>query len=382
MVGFFIFSVLTFSLTVSAKDFAAYSAMENFHVINDAGSVIFKENSAHIKNVDLRDNFAAVQTIFNNLYVVDSSGRKIVNGTLAESFKITSKYVSVLGGKQLRVFDSEGKLRFNKPWVKAVGISDTMFAYREDRAGDYLIVIDTNGRELLSLFNNKEAKISNNFLFAKDQYGWVSLFDRSGNRLYYGNHIVDFKLSDSFAVTKDDFGFTQIFDTDGDIILSGFDINVQAVLNEVLSYQQSGQLIVINKDKSTRFWAGFIPQATIQNNGLAFRERSGPIRFINKQGEIFFTSTFVESYQVSDHLLAYQNNKHHYYVFSYDRLKIMEGFNTDMISFRISHQLVAIQNRTLRSLQVYNGDKKVTDIINVQNHWLSTTLPNLNFQSF
>ncbi len=223
------------SFSAMAKDFAAYSTVNDFFVLNEEGREIYKENASNIKNVDLREDLAAIQTITNNVTVVNSDGVVVVDAAYGEQYKITSKYVATYGGQQMVIVDKTGKTVLKKSMVSAVGISDSFFAYRENRSGNYLVVTDESGKEIYTQFNNGEAKISNNFIFARDNYGYLSLMDKNANRLYYSNNIRDYKISNSFATTTDNYDFTQVYDVEGNIVLSGFNINLITVLDEVIA---------------------------------------------------------------------------------------------------------------------------------------------------
>ncbi len=374
--------LLSFSFS-SFADFAAYSKLSDFKVINDAGKEVYKTDISNIKKVDLREDVAAIQSAYNTLTVVDKFGKVLVDQAYASDYQITSKYFMALGGKILKVYNRQGTSFINESWIKAAGISSTMFAYREDRAGSTLVVKNEQGQEIFSQAMNIEAKISDNFLFAKDSYGYLSLVTANGDRLEYNNMIVSYDLSDNFATFTDTFGFTKVINAAGDTILSGFGLKIKTLLNDLFSYEQNGQTFVVNKDMNQVFWSSnAIGNIQILDKAMAFKDNMNLVRFYNPEGASIMSGP-VQSYFLTNNLLGYQNSAQNFCVFTFNKFKIYEENNADLASAAVSSQMFALKTKTANGIRIYDAKAtKLVDEIQVQNYWISTSQPNLNWQKF
>lgn len=382
----FLWAIALCSLTSSAfADFAAYSKLSQFKVVNEAGKAVYTTDVSNFKRADLRDDVAGILSAYNTLTVVDKEGKSIVQDAFASDYKITSKYIATLGGKQLKVFNRQGSAFINKSWVAAVGISNSMIAYREDRAGNMLVVLNEQGEEIFTAWNNVEAKVSDSFVFAKDQYGYVSLYDKSGRRLEYSNNYTDYQLSDSYAATTDSWGFTQVYNKNGDVFLSGYNMKITHLLNDLIAYEQSGQTFVVNSKKENIFWAsnasaGYV---TVLDSGLVYKDNAGFVRFQSANGISSYSTSRPVAYFLTNNLLGYQSSAQNLSIFNYQNLNIYNAYSADLALAGVSSNLFAIKTKTANGFQLFNAQgTKVVDEISVQDFYLSTTSPALNWQKF
>jgi hypothetical protein len=372
------------SLTTTAwADFTAYTQMDDLKVLNESGQLVYEGQSSTLKNADLRENIAALQSTFNTLTVVDKSGTLILDQEFAENFSITSSYISTLANGIFKVFNHQGQAFINESWVKAQGISNTMFAYREDRAGSLLVVLNEQGQEIFTVWNNLHAKISDNFLFAEDIYGSLVLFDKSGKRLHYSNGFKNYELSDSYAAITDNYDFTQIFNRQGEVLISGYGMTITNLLNDLISYDQNGQTFITNSKKEKIFWASIKGQVSLLDSGFVYRDNSGYVRFMNQSGMNSYSTMSPKTYFLTNNLLGYQSSEQNITIFNFENFKIFEEFNPSLAQVIMSSSMFAIRSQTANGLRVY--DAKATllvDELNVQNAWISTTTPNLNWNKF
>ena len=372
------------SLTTSAwADFMAYTQMDDLKVLNESGQLVFEGQSSSFKHADLRENIAAIQSNFNTLTVVDKSGTILLDQEFAENFSLTSSYISTLANGQFKVFNLQGQAFISQSWVKAQGISNTMFAYREDRAGNLLVVLNEQGKEIFTVWNNLNAKISDNFLFAEDIYGSLILFDKTGKRLHYSNGFKNYQLSDSYAALTDNYDFTQIFNTNGEVLLSGYGITITNLLNDLISYDQNGQTFIINSKKEKIFWASIKGQVSLLDSGFVYRDNSGYVRFMNQTGLSSYATMSPKTYFLTNNLLGYQSSEQNITIFNFNNLKIFEEFNPSLSQVIVSSEMFALRTKTANGLRVYDAKGTLlVDELNVQNAWISTTAPNLNWNKF
>jgi hypothetical protein len=380
----FIVLLASLSLTsLSWADFTAYSQLDEFKVLNESGQIVYEAQSASIKQTDLRKDIAAIQSNFNTLTVVDKSGTIILDQEFAENFSMTNKFISSLANGQFRVFNHKGEKLVQESWVQAQAISNTMFAYREDRAGSLLVVLDDQGKEIFSVWNNLKAKISDNFVFAEDIYGTLILFDQTGKRLQYINNFKKYDLSDSYAAITDNYDFTQIFNTKGEVVLSGYGITITNLLNELISYDQNGQTFIINSKKEKIFWSSMKGQVSLLDSGFVYKDNTGYVRFMNQSGMNSYSTLSPKTYFLTSNLLGYQTSEQNITIFNFENSKIFEEFNPSLSQVIVSSEMFALQSKTSNGLRVYDAlGTLLVDELNVQNVWISTTNPNLNWNNF
>jgi hypothetical protein len=195
--------------------------------------------------------------------------------------------------------------------------------------------------------------------------------------------IVSYDLSDNFATFTDSYGFTKVINAAGDTILSGFNLKIKTLLNALFSFEQNGQTFVVNKDMNTVFWSSnAIGNIQILDKAMAFRDNMNLVRFYGVDGSNI-TSGPVQSYFLTNNLLGYQNSAQNFCVFTFKQFKIYEENNADLVSAAVSAQMFALKTKTANGLRIYDAKaNKLVEEIQVQNYWISTTQPNLNWKKF
>lgn len=380
-----------FTLTVSfssfATDYIGYSATNKFSVVNDQGVEIYKDETgnldANFGTVDLRTDRAIIKDRFSNLTVINESGKRIVDHVYAIDYKVSSKLIATVAGLgNLKVYDNTGAVIASDNRVKAVGVSNNLIAYRRE-TGSLLIVRDLSGKEIVNEWNNSKAQVSDNFILSMNEYGYLSIYNKAGERLVYKNNMTNFDISNSFATYTDSYGFTEIIDAEGKLVLSGFQLEGVKLLDSKITYTQNGQVQIIDKDQYQIFWNRVIPKLEVLDEAIGTIDNMNFLRIYNTNGDQIISSSGAQNFSISAGLQGYQIYPKQFAVFNIDGDKIDEINNPDLIGHGLSKTIYAVKMQTANVLKAYNDKRvKIVDEMMVQNFWMTTTNPRINWMAF
>lgn len=378
-------SLLT-SLTAAAE-FVAYQQLNNVVLINDEGKTISTTDNSNVRDFDLREDIAIVKSAFSTITVFNQNGEAIIKDVYAQDYKITKNFMIFLGGKVMKVFDRAGKLIEEQSWVKSIGASDNFYAYISDRVLSELVVKDNSGKEIINMANMAEAMISNNFIFAKDQWGYLRLFNKEGNVLRYGNNYVKYDLSNNFVTLTDNFGFTELMNSEENVILSSFELNILNLLNDKALVQFNGLTQVIDAKAETLYWLQGTEQvATFQNNFLVTRMNSfNQFRINNFQNTTTQTTFAYGNLALASKAIIAVNEGPGQYSL-YTKNAVIRELNSNIQTLGLGEKLYTILNKTARLLEIKkinnNQSTTISALINVLNVWNLNSNPRLNLQKF
>lgn len=378
--------MLTLSFNSFATDFIGYSAMTKFSVVNDQGVEVFKTDVSYLGatgKVDLRTDRALIRDGFNNLTVINEKGETVLDRVYAIDYKASQKLIATIAGLgNLTVYDQTGHVVTTDNRIKAVGVSDNLIAYRRE-TGNLLIIKDASGKELNTEWNNIKAQVSNNFVIALNEYGYFSIYNNQGERVVYKNNITSFDLSNSFAAYTDQYGFTEILDSESKVIFSGFQIGDLKLLDTKITYTQNGQVQVIDKDNYQIFWNRIIPKLEVLDEVIGTLDNLNILRIYNTNGDLIVSSNGVQNFSISAGLQAYSIYPKQFAVYNLEGDKVDEINNTDLIGRGISKSIYAYKMQTANVLKAFNDKKvKIVDEMMVQNFWMTTTNPRINWVAF
>jgi hypothetical protein len=378
-------SLLT-SLTAAAE-FVAYQQLNNVVLINDEGKTISTTDISNVRDFDLREDIAIVKSAFSTITIFNQNGEAIIKDVYAQDYKITKNFMVFLGGKVMKVFDRAGKLIEEQSWIKSIGASDNFYAYISDRVLSELVVKDITGKEIINMANMSEAMISNNFIFAKDQWGYLRLFNKEGEVLRYGNNYVKYDLSNNFVTLTDNFGFTELMNSEENVILSSFDLNILNLLNDKALVQFNGLTQVIDANAETLYWLQGPEQvATFQNNFLVTRMNSFNQFRINYFQNTTTQTTFAYGNIAiaSKAIIAVNEGPGQYSL--YTKNAVIREFNSNIQMLGLGENLYTVLNKTARLLEIKkiknNQSTTISALINVLNVWNLNSNPRLNLQKF
>lgn len=378
--------LVTLSFNSFATDYIGYSAMNKFSVVNDQGVEVFKDDVSYIGTngkVDLRSDRAIIRDGFNNLTVIDENGTKVVDHVYAIDYKVSKKLIATVAGLgNLTVFDQTGHVVTTDNRVKAVGVSNNLIAYRRE-TGNLLIVKDAQGKELFTEWNNVKAQVSDNFVISLNEYGYFSIYNKTGTRLFYKNNITAFDLSNNFATYTDQYGFTDVVDSEGKTVLSGFQIEGLKLLDTKITYTQNGQVQIIDKDNYQIFWNRIIPRLEVLDEVIGTLDNLNILRLYNTNGDLILSSSGTQNFMISAGLQGYQIYPKQFAIYNIEGDKVDEINTPDLIGRGLSKSIYAVKMQTANVLKAYNDKKvKIVDEMMVQNFWMTTTNPRLNWLAF
>lgn len=380
------FLILVVSFNTSARDYIGYSAMNKFSVVNDQGVEVYKDDISYLganAKIDLRTDRAIIKDGFNNLTVINEAGTKIVDHVYAIDYKVSKKLIATVAGLgNLTVFDETGHVVTTDNRVIAVGVSNHLIAYRRE-TGNLLIIKDAQGKELNTEWNNARAQVSDNFVLSMSEYGYLSIYNKSGERMVYTSNITAYDISNNFATYTDQYGFTEVIDADGKTIFSGFQIADLKLLDTKMTYTQNGQVQIIDKDNYQIFWNRIIPKLEVLDEAIGTLDNMNILRIYNTNGDLIVSSPGVQNFTISAGLQGYQIYPKQFAVYNIEGDKVDEINTPDLIGRGLSKTIYAVKMQTANVLKAYN-DKKViiVDEMMVQNFWMTTTNPRINWMAF
>jgi hypothetical protein len=104
---------------------------------------------------------------------------------------------------------------------------------------------------------------------------------------------------------------------------------------------------------------------------------------MNQSGLSSYATMSPKTYFLTKNLLGYQSSEQNVTIFNFNNLKIFEEFNPSLAQVIVSSEMFALQTKTANGLRVYDAKGTLlVDELNVQNAWISTTAPNLNWNKF
>jgi hypothetical protein len=369
-----ILSLLTIFLNLNlfATELVALRYYKNgsnvLKIVNANGKTIYEENGDDQLQYQLIQDKAVLHDRFSNLIVIDSEGKELLKRQNIKSYNLVDKAIGLLTNSNtaevVKLSDLKTVISINN--ADRVRVSNTMAVIREPwRKTLKLIslntneVMDTDGVNLDWSYD--EMKLSDNFFYMKDSWGYVSVLNQKGEALIkINNQIRNIDLSDEFLVVTDVWGLTQIYDSkSNEPIYSSFDITIKNLTNEYVIFEWAGAILIRNIQGDTDSYSvNYIQDYKILNNIFAMRSNTNALSIFYK-GELKTTLNNVYAdYQVLENSVMVRTNPNEIRLLNLEKNKSIDVSTFDMDMFLVSDEMVAVKQKTANTLIVKNLDNK------------------------
>jgi len=372
-----------------AGEFVGYSTLDPqnlYRVMNAQGAVVDQLQADTLKRIDLRDGYAAVQTTFDRVSLIDETGKVLVDQAAGSEFLLSDTLLAVYQPNAVgAVYDHQGKILYTGNFVKGIGIAKTRFAVNDTRTGVFTLY-STDGQSLFTQYGVQKAFLSENFLATIGTSG-LQLRDRSGSILSSDSTASSLRVSDSFAAYFDLWGTFHAFTAQGSsFTLTGIDD--YGVSDSMLWVHDSTGIRVYNEAGTAIFSSGQIRAYTASHDLIAMQLNTNSLAVFNARTSQRFYLPYADSFSLTDHLVLVHNNPGQYLVYSDSGRSQLSENDSTVVSASISNGLAAFQYSGLRAVKVRNAsgetgvESTLLNTVQVNRIDLSANRDELNWAAF
>jgi|GEM_PF-2764914 len=384
---------LSLSSLAFAGEFVGYSTLDPqnlYRVVNAHGAVVDQLQADTVKRVDLRDGYAAVQTTFDRVSLIDETGKVLIDQVAGSQFLLSDTLLAAyLPNAMGAVYDHEGKLLYSGNFVKSIGIAKTRFAVNDTRTGIFTLYSTEGQSEPTSLYTQygvQKALLSENFLATIGTTG-MQLRDRNGSILSSDSTANSLRLSDEFAAYFDLWGTFHAFTAQGNTFtLSGIDD--YGISDSMLWVHDSTGIRVYNQAGTAIFSSGQIHAYAASHDLIAMQLNTDSLAVFNaRTGQRFYLPK-AENFSLTDRLVLVHNGPGQYLVYSDSGRSQLSENDSTVVAASISNGLAAFQYSGLRAAKVRNAsgetgvESTLLNAVQVNRIDLSANRDELNWMAF
>lgn len=323
-----ILSIITFLLCTQlsfAAPLVGYATMEpanTYQIVNASGAKIFSATADTVKRVELRDEFAVVQTSSNNVSLLAENGTVLVDSVFGSEFGVSRKLLSIYNKDGIgAVYTTQGKKLYppedesqTRP-VQSIFIANDRFAVI-DKLTRVLNVYHVSGEELLTSNDITRVMLSDAFLITESALGTLTLYDAEMSIITTESQVKEARLSDEFAGLITSNGTLRLFSKEAGEFPLINQVSAFSLTNTFAAVTDSFGLTLYGRDKSTLETPTVRKSHSFSHELFAYVGNTGALWVKNMESEESFVVNRADAYAMSDDLLVVKNGNGDFTVYS------------------------------------------------------------------
>jgi hypothetical protein len=375
--------------TSFAGEFVGYSTLQpsnQYKIVNASGAVVFSATADTVKDVSLRDGYAVVQTVFDNVSLINENGSVIVDQVYGSKYLVSDELLAIYNpGAIASVYDHSGKRLFVANRVQSIGIANSRFAVNDLQTGTVDLYSRT-GEKLFSQYGVERSWISEGFFATLNHSGLFQLRNAKNKLISSDSGVKDLKISNQFAAYTTSQGTMKVSTTEGFLLernnVADYGVSDSMVwtrdLFGISVYDIKGAL-VYSDSSYTAF--------SVSHDLVVVQTRAKTLNVYNTVTQARFGVGYAENFSVTDGLILVKNQGGQYAVYDADGKRPLSETNSDIENVSISNEMIAIQYTGLRKTKVLNArvqaqSSAVLNQIQVNRLNLSQNRDELNWLAF
>jgi hypothetical protein len=325
-------------------------------ILNFKGEKIFSATTDAVKRIELRDGFAVVQGLADNVTLIKEDGTRVIENVYGSEILISKNLMAIyLKNGNGAVYTLEGKKIFPHAGESTRPVKEIKIANRRFLVTDYftdtLRIFDDSGNELTSFRGIQKARISDGFIALTSVLGSEMLLGESVDEILSTEPAMKkLQLTDEFA------GYFDIYDN---FRLFSREAGAFPLMNSVNQFELTNYFAIVKmpvgisvygkKAEELEFLNSMTPSMVTSHAILAYRSVTGALTVKNMVTGESLTVNQAGDFQMSDDVLLTRNGSADLKVYSLRSGRFgslaFSAMNPLFIQSQVGNGLVSIQGR-------------------------------------